>query len=60
MEAAVSSETLVSIPIVSLYVTDLFNALSGNGSLNTVQHATIDEAVFSISSAPLPVLETDQ
>jgi hypothetical protein len=32
-------------------VTDLINALPGNSSLNTVQLATIDEAVFSMSSA---------
>jgi hypothetical protein len=33
-------------------VTDLINALPGNRSVNTVQHATIDEAVFPMSSAP--------
>jgi hypothetical protein len=34
-------------------VTDLLNnALPGNSSVNTAQHATIDEAVFSMSSAP--------
>jgi hypothetical protein len=33
-------------------VTDLVNALPGNKSVNTVQHATIDEAVFSMWSAP--------
>jgi hypothetical protein len=33
-------------------VTDLMNALPGNSSVNTVQHATIDEALFSMSSAP--------
>jgi hypothetical protein len=33
-------------------VTDLINALSGNSSVNTVQHATIEEAVFSMSSGP--------
>jgi hypothetical protein len=33
-------------------VTDLINALTGNSSVNTAQHATIDEAVFSVSSAP--------
>jgi hypothetical protein len=27
-------------------VTDLINALPGNNSVNTVQHATTDEAVF--------------
>jgi hypothetical protein len=33
-------------------VTDLINALLGNSSVNTVQHATIVEVVFSMSSAP--------
>jgi hypothetical protein len=32
-------------------VTDSINALPGNSYVNTVQHATIDEAVFSMSSA---------
>jgi hypothetical protein len=32
-------------------VTDLINALPGNSSVNTVQHTTIDETVFSMSSA---------
>jgi hypothetical protein len=29
-------------------VTDLINALPGNSSVNTVQHATIAEAMFSV------------
>jgi hypothetical protein len=29
-------------------VTNLINALPGNSSVNTVQHATIEEAVFSV------------
>jgi hypothetical protein len=33
-------------------VTDLINALPDNSSVNTVQHATIDDVVFSLSSAP--------
>jgi hypothetical protein len=33
-------------------VTDLINALPDNVNVNTVQHATIVEAVFSMSSAP--------
>jgi hypothetical protein len=41
-------------------VTDLINALPGNSSVNTVQYAIIDEAVFSMSSVPRPVLVTDQ
>jgi hypothetical protein len=43
-----------------VYTTDLINAVPGNSSVNTVQHATIDEAVVSMSSAPRPVLVTDQ
>jgi hypothetical protein len=31
-------------------VRDLINVLPGNSSVNTVQHATVDEAVFSMSS----------
>jgi hypothetical protein len=41
-------------------VTDLSNALPGNSSVNKVQHATIHEVVFSMSSASHPVLLTDQ
>jgi hypothetical protein len=33
-------------------VTDLINALPDNSYVNKVQHASIDQAVFSISSAP--------
>jgi CBS domain containing-hemolysin-like protein len=35
---------------ITLYntVTDLINALSGNSSVNTAQHATIEETVFSV------------
>jgi hypothetical protein len=33
-------------------VTDLINALPDNSSVNTVQHARIDEAVLSMSSVP--------
>jgi hypothetical protein len=38
--------------VVSFFVTDLINELPGYSSVNTVQHATIDEAVFSLSSTP--------
>jgi hypothetical protein len=41
-------------------VTDLINAFPGNGSVNTVQQATIDEVVFSMYSAPRPLLVTDK
>jgi hypothetical protein len=33
-------------------VTDVINALPGNSYVDTVKQATIDEAVFSILSAP--------
>jgi hypothetical protein len=32
-------------------ITDLINMLPGNSSVNTVQRATIDEAVFSVTRA---------
>jgi hypothetical protein len=35
-----------------IIVTDLINALPGNSTVNTAQHATMDEAVFSMSPAP--------
>jgi hypothetical protein len=35
--------------IVLDIVTDLINVLPGNSSVNTVQHATIEEAVFPLS-----------
>jgi hypothetical protein len=31
-------------------VTDLIKALAGNSSVNTVQHATVEKAVFSVSA----------
>jgi hypothetical protein len=39
-------------PIHVYIVTDLINSLPGNIPVNTAQHATIGEAVFSMSSAP--------
>jgi hypothetical protein len=45
-----SSTDLISSHIDT--VTDLINALPGNNYVNTVQHAIIDEDVFSMSSAP--------
>jgi hypothetical protein len=36
----------------SRIVTDLTYALPGNSTVNTVQHAIIDAAVFSMSSVP--------
>jgi hypothetical protein len=34
---------------------ELLNALSGNSSVNTVQHSTIEEAVFSVDPADAPI-----
>jgi hypothetical protein len=36
-------------------VTDLINALPGNSSVNTVQHATIEEAVFPQDPTDVPI-----
>jgi hypothetical protein len=43
-------------------VTDLINALPGNISVNTVQHATIKEAMFSVdpTDAPIDWLDSDE
>jgi hypothetical protein len=42
-------------------VTDLINALPGNSSVNTVQHATTEEAVFSVDpiDASMEWLDSD-
>jgi hypothetical protein len=42
-------------------VTDLINALPGNSSVNTGQHATIEEAMFSVdpTDAPIDRLDND-
>jgi hypothetical protein len=34
---------------------DLINVLPGNSSVNTVQHATIEEAVFSVDPTDMPM-----
>jgi hypothetical protein len=41
--------------------TDLIDALPGNSSVNAVQHATIEEAVFSVNptDAPIDWLDSD-
>jgi hypothetical protein len=43
--------------IVTYYfiVTNLINALPGNSSVNTVQHATVEEAVFSVDPIDAPI-----
>jgi hypothetical protein len=40
---------------------DLINALPGNSSVNTVQHSTTEEAVFSVdpTDAPMNWLDSD-
>jgi hypothetical protein len=42
-------------------LTDLINALPGNSSVNTVQHATTEEDVFSVDppDAPIDWLDSD-
>jgi hypothetical protein len=42
-------------------VTHLINALPGNSSANTVQHAIIEEAVFSVdpTGGPIDWLDSD-
>jgi hypothetical protein len=48
--------------VPELYIVmDLINALPGNSSVNTVQHATIKEAVFSVdpTDAPIDWLDSD-
>jgi hypothetical protein len=35
--------------------TDLINALPGKSSVNTAQHATIEEAVFSVNQTNEPI-----
>jgi hypothetical protein len=42
-------------------VTDLINALPSNSSVNTVQHATIEEALFYVdpTDAPIDGLDSD-
>jgi hypothetical protein len=36
-------------------ITDSINALPGNSSVNTAQHATKEEAVFSVDSTYAPI-----
>jgi hypothetical protein len=36
-------------------VTDLISALPGNSSVNTVQHPTIEEVVFSVDPNDTPI-----
>jgi hypothetical protein len=46
-------EILIGMPhICGTYIieTDLINALPGNSHVNTIQHATTEEAVISVSA----------
>jgi hypothetical protein len=36
-------------------VTDFINALTGNSSVNTFQHATVEEAMFSLDLTDAPI-----
>jgi hypothetical protein len=36
-------------------VTDMINALPSNNSVNTIQHATIEDAVFSVDPTHVPI-----
>jgi hypothetical protein len=36
-------------------LTDLISALRGNSCVNTVQHTTIEEAVFSVDTTDAPI-----
>jgi hypothetical protein len=38
-----------------MIVTDLINAFPGNSSVNTVQHETIEEVVFSVDPTDAPI-----
>jgi hypothetical protein len=46
---------MLMFPNKVFIVTDLINALPGNSSVNTVQHATIEEAVFSVDPTEAPI-----
>jgi hypothetical protein len=52
--------SLLSLCILNI-VTDLINALPGNSPVNTVQHATVEETVFSVdpTDAPTDWLDSD-
>jgi hypothetical protein len=50
-------DNLKTFVLLNLY---LIKVLPGNSSEDTVQHATIDETVSSLSSAPRPALVTGQ
>jgi hypothetical protein len=43
-----------------LIVTDLTNTLPGNSSVNTVQNAIIEEAVFSVDPTDAPIYWLDR
>lgn len=53
--AKVTTQGVKNGRVYYIIVTDLINTLPGNSSVNTVQHAAIDEAVSSMSSAQAAV-----
>jgi hypothetical protein len=57
----VQTSVLSDYVVVVVVVTDLINALPGSSSVNTVQHATVGEAVFSVdlTNAPIDWLDGD-
>jgi hypothetical protein len=56
-----ANNTSFNIRKVLYIVTDMMNELPGNSSVNMVQHATIEEAVFSVdpTNAPIDCLDSD-
>jgi hypothetical protein len=52
---------LLTLKIQLYIVTNLINALPGNSSVNTVQHVTMEKAVFSVdpTDAPIAWLDSD-
>jgi hypothetical protein len=54
-------ENIDTVPLELHIVTDLINSLPGNSFVNTVQHATVKVAVFSVypTDAPIDRLDSD-
>jgi hypothetical protein len=57
-----SDFSYIPVCIYSYTAMDLIDALPGNSSVNTVQHATIEEAVFYVDPTDTPIdwLDSDQ
>jgi hypothetical protein len=54
-----SAFNVLQLSLCLIGVTDLINALPGNSSVNTVQHATIEKAVFSVDPTDAPIYWLD-